>query len=130
MTTGNPLIRHFTKPPALKKIDDPFSKPFAMSKTEEPCMIAGIPLMNQKWSIADLETQNQSSDPESGPRTRKPNLEPWIRSITNLWNQNPEPRTTNESLDVKLDVKRSKNRLKQRIIWIAHLKNLVEDLHA
>ena len=62
--------------------------------------------MNQKWSIADSETQTQSSDLE------------------------PKPRTTNKALDVKLDVKHSKNRLKRWIILIAHLKNLAEDLPA
>ncbi len=70
MTTDDPLIRHFAKPPALKKIGDLFSRPFAITKTEKPCMIAGILLMNQKWSITDLETQTQNSDPEPEPRTR------------------------------------------------------------
>lgn len=46
MAIDNPLIRHFTKPPALKKIRDFFNRPFAITETEKPYMIAGILLMN------------------------------------------------------------------------------------
>ena len=70
MTTGNLLIRRFTKRLALKKIGDFFNKPFAITKTKKPHIIGDILLINQKWLIADLETQTQSLDPEPEPRTR------------------------------------------------------------
>ena len=79
MTIGELLIRHFAKPPALKKISNPFSKPFAITETEKPYMIASILLMNQKQSIVNLKTrtqtqtqtrtQTQSPNPESEPKT-------------------------------------------------------------
>lgn len=64
MTIGNLFIRHFAKPPVLKKISDFFNRPFAITKTEKLYMIANIPLMNQKQSIADLKTQTQNRNLE------------------------------------------------------------------
>ncbi len=55
MTNSNIFNKYFVKWSALKKIGNSFSKLFAITKIEEPCMKAGS-LMNQKWSIAVLET--------------------------------------------------------------------------
>lgn len=65
MTTGKSLNKYFTKIPTLKKIRNSFGRSFAITKTKEPCMIAGILLMNQKQFIADLETQTPNSESKS-----------------------------------------------------------------
>ena len=48
MIIGNFLIRFFPQSPVLKKIGNSFSKLFAITKIEEPCIISGILLVNQK----------------------------------------------------------------------------------
>lgn len=60
MTTDNFLSRHCAKLPAIKKIVNIFSRSFAITKTEIPCMIINISLINHKQSITDLKTQTRS----------------------------------------------------------------------
>ena len=61
-----------------------------MTEMEELCMIADIPLMNKKWSIADLETRIQSQNLNL-------NLEP--RNLNRIYYRSektePKPRTQN-----------------------------------
>ena len=53
------------------KIGNSFSRLFAIIETEKPCMIAGIPLINENQSIADHGSQNpESRTQNSEPRTQ------------------------------------------------------------
>ena len=46
MIIGNPIIRHFAKLLALKKIGDYFNRLFVITNTEKFYMIASILFMN------------------------------------------------------------------------------------
>ena len=89
---------------------------------KESCTIAGIPLMNQNRSIADLGNQNlepiyyRSKNPESRIQNLKPRNQIWE---SNLWTQNW---TINKFSCVKLDNKCS--RYWKNIMTGLHLKKL------
>ena len=91
MTIGKSLIKHFAKPPALKKISNPFCRPFTITKTKKPYMIADIPLMNQKQSIADLEIETWYQNPNSNLESQNLN---WIHYKSKKLK--PKPRTQNQ----------------------------------
>lgn len=71
MITNNPLIKHFAKPLALKKIGNFFNRPLTITKIEKLYIIASILLMNQKRFIIDLITRFRSQN-------SNPNLKPGI----------------------------------------------------
>lgn len=97
------------------------SKGILARHTGEPCMIAGILL------------KNQNPEPRTNLQTSS-----WTKNAAELTKGNNritleepyKPIQHNNPSRVELDVKRSKNRSKRRIIWIAQFNNLAEDPHA